>query len=1107
MNSIRSVCCCLSALFLAAPAIAQSVKLNRPLATGVTGAVELPRVSADGTRVVFLADDDGDGTGALYSTASDGTLATVRLANGLATGSFLELGEADRAVYVTEDLYSVPIDGSSSPMALNAPLPDDSFVLWPRISPLGARAVYFVGHGFSQPNSRRYFLRLHSAPVSAGAPAVELSGSIDPEVGLLPWFDVSPDGTQVVFATDRHYEEPQRVFVVPTDGSGPARELPVPATSVVGFLCFLFDGDGSHVFYVADQEEAMHFELFTVATDGSQPPRKLSGPLAPSGNVGRIWVGSWPDGYWFFTPTSLLLTGDGSRIVYEADAETDERFELYSVPVDGSAPAVRISSASDRDLFLAGQSGSAARVIYTAEEDTDTQGLFSVPIDGSRAPVRLSGPMAAGGGVVAAVVSEDGQRVVYSADQDVAGRYELFSAPIDGGAPAIRLNSAFAPGGSLFEEYGFALLDELVVYQADQEVDGLFGLFAVPIEGGPVRGLAPGPVADFTAGDKHAFFRDERHELFSVSTAGDSRPVRLHELPTSTVGDVEGFDLSPDGSRVAYRAAQEPAEAVELYSTDSSGKGGPVQLHPDLLPGRRVSHQRFTPDGSRLVFVADLETPGAFELFSVRPDGMEQPVRLGALKPLGLTEAPFLIGPDGVHVLFPGASTERPLFSVRVDGTTPPVRLGSTQLPIERGVRISQDGLLVAFLDQGQDHAQLFTVPTDGSTPAVRVSLESQRVQEDFVLTPDGRFALFVVRPGRSRLWVAPADGSSVPLPLSPGLQADGSITAFAVDAASTRAVYLADQERDEVFELYSVPLDASAPAVKLSAPLAAEGDVIAFQVSPRGERVVYRSDPFVDERLELFSVPLDGSRPPVKLNGPLSAGGDVRSFQISPDGARTLYLADEDTDEVVALHSVPTGGTLHAGGRVRLSPLLTPGGDVRSFRMSADSRTVAFAAARDAAGAFTLLSVPIEGSKPAAELAGPFAEGGSVLDDYRIGADASVVIYRSDQVEPGVIELYSARPPASRSFRVHGSGGCGRPRLGGVRCTLSNAFDLCSRHLEKTQTFYERRTKKRPRSRQSFRLLWRTSSSVAELAPDEVERRRRRARPRGAPSSACARQ
>ena len=60
-----------------------------------------------------------------------------------------------------------------------------------------------------------------------------------------------------------------------------------------------------------------------------------------------------------------------------------------------------------------------------------------------------------------------------------------------------------------------------------------------------------------------------------------------------------------------------------------------------------------------------------------------------------------------------------------------------------------------------------------------------------------------------------------------------------------------------------------------------AGGSVTYFTVSP-GSAVVYLADQDTNDVNELYVVPLDGSRPPVKLNSPLVPGGNVALPAIS---------------------------------------------------------------------------------------------------------------------------------------------------------------------------------------------------------------------------------
>ena len=78
---------------------------------------------------------------------------------------------------------------------------------------------------------------------------------------------------------------------------------------------------------------------------------------------------------------------------------------------------------------------------------------------------------------------------------------------------------------------------------------------------------------------------------------------------------------------------------------------------------------------------------------------------------------------------------------------------------------------------------------------------------------------------------------------------------------------------------------------------------------------MVYWADQETDNVYELYSVPLGGpAAAGVKLNGAMVTGGYVHNFLISPDSSRVVYLADQQTDNVYELYSVPLGGPAAAG-------------------------------------------------------------------------------------------------------------------------------------------------------------------------------------------------
>src|SRR5262249_95674 len=125
-------------------------------------------------------------------------------------------------------------------------------------------------------------------------------------------------------------------------------------------------------------------------------------------------------------------------------------------------------------------------------------------------------------------------------------------------------------------------------------------------------------------------------------------------------------------------------------------------------------------------------------------------------------------------------------------------------------------------------------------------------------------------------LWSVASDGSSAPLLLDSGQFT--SVFSIRIAASGARAVFAAQSVASGPFELYSVPLDASAPAVRLHPPLASNRPVQSdsYALTADSTRVLYVADQDADDVFELWSAPIDGSSAPVKLNGALVAGGDV---------------------------------------------------------------------------------------------------------------------------------------------------------------------------------------------------------------------------------------
>jgi Tol biopolymer transport system component len=507
--------------------------------------------------------------------------------------------------------------------------------------------------------------------------------------------------------------------------------------------------------------------------------------------------------------------------------------------------------------------------------------------------VKLSGVMPPSGDIIEFKVSPDSRYAVYLADQNSDGIFELYSVSLGGGSP-IRLNPSLTIGKNVIE-YQISPDSAHVVYWADQDTNGVNELYSAPIAGPAGSGM----------------------KLNGALPPG---------------GGVGGFRISPDSTRVVYRADQQTDQVWELYSIAIGGPtGSGIKVNGSLVLGGNVLPiYQISLDSSRVVYLADQTTDGVFELYSVPiggPAGTD--TKLNGVLTAGGNVGDFQISPDSARVIY------------RADQNTDNV-------------------------------AEIYSVAISGPT------------------------------------------GSEIKL--NKNLTAGGGVYEFQIGPDSSRVVYRADQDADEVFELYSVPLAGpSNTGVKINGPLVADGDVNTlngvFQISADSRWVVYMADGDNPGDEELYSVPIAGpGLSVVKLNGPLTPNGDVLKFKVSPAGDRVIYFADQTTVGVYELFSAPIRGP--AGSAVKLNGVLVEGGDVdENFQISPNNSFVAYRADQETEGQFELYRVPLGGpATSGVKLNDPIQPAGdvSIFDNsYQISPDSKRVIYMADQETEEVIELY----------------------------------------------------------------------------------------------------
>jgi len=555
-----------------------AVRLNGPLVFGGdvdTGVFLLPdvayQVSANGQRVVYLADQEED---------------------------------------ETFELFGVPVTGSRPARKLNESMPLGPItgdVVQYDVSADGAWSVYLADQQADG------LFELFRVSAFGGGPVARLSADLVLGGGVQS-FRLSPDGSRAIYRADQDADEVYELYMVPLDGSAPAQRL--SGTLVAGgdvVTGYEFTPDGVRVLYAADQEQDGVDELYSVRADGSAPPVKLS-VLGAGGAV--VTTGSF-----------LRVSPLSDRVVYVADAVTDELYELFSVPTDGSAPPVKLNGPivpTSGDVgfgsllgILARISPTGDRVLYLADQLVDRQlELFSVPLDGSLPAVKLSGAPLGQRAVGMPVFTSDGQRTLYTGSEIASDRRELYVVPSDGSAPALLLTPGLAPGVEVEADYQVAAGDVRAVYRADAQTGDVPELYSVPLDAsappkrlnGALVGPNPGVRAEFPLEPVFRLSPDGLHavytateqnasaNLYSVPVDGSAPSVLLSKLHDGGFNEVSSdFQITPDARTVLY--VQDPHR---LFEVPLLGGRTPRMLDPVSAGG--VEGFLVAPDGDRVIF-------------------------------------------------------------------------------------------------------------------------------------------------------------------------------------------------------------------------------------------------------------------------------------------------------------------------------------------------------------------------------------------------------------------------------------------------------------------------------------------------------------------------
>ena len=482
--------------------------------------------------------------------------------------------------------------------------------------------------------------------------------------------------------------------------------------------------------------------------------------------------------------------------------------------------------------------------IYHANQNTaGAVELYSTPLDGQITPTRLNGLLPSNSSVGKATISTSGLWVVYIAPQDTSGVNELYAVPITGPASAgIKLNDALPTNQSVID-FQISADNSTVVYLADQDSDDVFELYSVPITGPASAGIQLNEMLDFN-------------------------------------GDVIDFQISPDNDRVIYRANQDDDNVIELYSVPINGPASDgLKLNPNLVPGGDIADFTISPDSSRVVYRASQDTVQTVELYSVPINGpADNGIRLNQTLANDGDVEEFEISADSNHVVYRSdmqTETIFELYSVPLTGpASSNVKLNGALVTNGkvRAFQLAPAGDRVVYLADQQtlDIIELYSIPISGPANAA-VKLNGNLLDNDghidaFAISANSQQVVYLadqVTDQVFELYSAPISGNEEAIQLNPSLGIDRDVTAFAISPDSRSAVYLADSDINEVIELYQVAISGGG-STKLNQDLDPGRNVTDFEIAANSGRVVYLADQVTDDIFELFIA--DNGQPTVNF-------------------------------------------------------------------------------------------------------------------------------------------------------------------------------------------------------------------------------------------------
>jgi hypothetical protein len=984
---------------LASTLPAQNILINRQLNdpfTARAGDIDQYQVSPDEQYFVYVADQDLNDAREIYSVSVDGSSTPTKLNDDLGIGSdvndFLISPDSSTVVYLLgrvengeffTDLYSVPITGGT-PVQLN-PEGENArtdFV----ITPDSARVIF----GSQDAIDRGYYYY-------EGQLEEEASDVSDTSAEIADGEDVSTRGNPTIGTM---------LYSIPING-GPLTVVAQSPDETRALGSFSLSPDGSTIVVLGDLDVDNQTEIYSVPSTGGNLTKLNDPPLDTNRNVSN----------------SFKISPDSQSVVFRFN-NTDASFpELYSAPIDGSTSSTQVSAINSESQQIQTPfviTNDSARVVYRVQAFYSEDLLRIAPLDGLTSPSDLTVQESNRFISNNFQLTSDDRYAIIRGNLRVDNTDELFAIDLSVLSDPIPLHSIPVDEGDVFDDFQITPDNSRVVFRGDLDTDNQVELYSALLPGSIARGFD---------------FEDDATTLNATLPDAQSR--------------VDEFNISPDGLTVTYIADQDTTSVRELYSVPIDGSTSPMRLargnsitklNSTLPEGGNVrsnsegnaSSMLFA--GNRVGFIAELSLPDVGELYSVPYLG-GQDVRLSTDMAIGGDIDDFDITPDSSRVLFTARLTDNSindLYTVPAGGGTNV--MVNSPAPADSDVSnvvISNDSSKVAFVlrtqtgtngyyyydrsargidqrgDSRNSDSTIFSANTDG-TGLVEIAnnLLSSNSFNSIQITPDSTRVLYretVQNTDDAEVFMRNIDGSGVITRVNDELTTGGRVVEYQISSDSRWVVYEADQVTENNDQLFAVQI-SNAPvrgggggggmmgnSILLTPEVDDSADINDFLITADGTTVVFEADSRITNRDELFSVPIDGSTTSTQLTPDFESFADVRTLRLSPDSKWAVYRADQDRSSQDEIYSVPVDGSTT---ETKLNPTLpaTSSADTRSnYIITNDSQYVVMEAEVRNTSSEDVYATPIAGGTPI-QLSDPNTTG--TISDLTVSPDSQKVAF-----------------------------------------------------------------------------------------------------------------